>query len=73
MLGLGWAAGILADLGAEGNSEVARHLALVAVGALLGAEIFRGHAKHVIALDADAMKNAFGPARGRGDARLRFG
>ena len=32
--------------------------ALVAIGALLGVEIFRRHAKHVVALDADAMNHA---------------
>lgn len=32
-------------------------LALVAVGALLGVEIFRRNTKHVVTLDANAMQN----------------
>jgi len=40
-------------------------LTLVAIGALLGVEIFRRHGKHLVALDADAVDNALGALRGR--------
>jgi hypothetical protein len=50
--------------------------AFVAVRALLGFEVFRRHAKHVIALDANAMQNALGVTRRRacmGTFALRLG
>ena len=50
--------------------------AFVAVRALLGFEVLRRHAKHVVALDANAMQDAFGVARRRafmGGFRLRLG
>ena len=50
--------------------------AFVAVRALLGFEVLRRDAKHVVALDANAMQDAFGVARRRafmGGFRLRLG
>jgi hypothetical protein len=40
-------------------------LTLVAIGALLGVEIFRRHRKHLVALDADAMHHALRALRRR--------
>jgi hypothetical protein len=59
---LRWAAEILADVGAEGNSPA--RSTFVAAGTLFGVETVWRDAKHVVALNADAMNHP-GAARQR--------
>jgi hypothetical protein len=51
---------------------VAPHSTFVAVWALLGVEILRRHATHVVALNADAVQNSLRFLRRRGVVRVCF-
>ena len=46
------------------EQRVARPSAFMAIGALLGVEIFGCDAIHIVALDADAMEHVLGVTRG---------
>jgi hypothetical protein len=53
--------------------QQARRSTFVAVGALLGVEILRIHAEHVVALDAHTMKYARGIPRHFAFVQIVFG